>query len=293
MSLYKHHDLLGYTLTPGWRGPGSANSVHTIGADGLRYSGERPASSEGAILAVGDSFTYGDEVNDEETWPAQLQRLTGRLVLNGGVTGYGFDQIVLRAEQLVALFRPSTVIASFIADDIQRMEMSRVWWRDKPWFAIEGDELVLKGVPVPNRTPILPVHIRGRVDQVLIRWPQYLQHLVGYHWRVHRRGHGLVLAQRLIERLAALRHSARIVVMAQYAMNDFADFSIDKVRRSATQSVLACASRHGLATLDTFQRLYAEPRRREFYGSVHLNARGNAVAGAALATFLRPLVPAR
>jgi hypothetical protein len=33
---------------------------------------------------------------DEETWPTQLQRLTGRRVLNGGVTGYGFDQMVLQ-----------------------------------------------------------------------------------------------------------------------------------------------------------------------------------------------------
>jgi hypothetical protein len=41
----------------------------------------------------------------------------GRRVLNGGVTGYGFDQMVLRAEQLIAAHKPSVVIASFIADD--------------------------------------------------------------------------------------------------------------------------------------------------------------------------------
>ena len=60
------------------------------------------ASPGAPILAVGDSFTFGDEVNDGQTWPAQLQLLTGRRVLNGGVSGYGFDQIVLRAEQLAA-----------------------------------------------------------------------------------------------------------------------------------------------------------------------------------------------
>ena len=43
-------------------------------------------------MAVGDSFTFGDEVNDGQTWPAQLQQLTGRRVINGGVSGYGFDQ---------------------------------------------------------------------------------------------------------------------------------------------------------------------------------------------------------
>ena len=81
-------------------------------------------------MAVGDSLTYGDEVRDEEAWPAQLQRLTGRRVLNGGVTGYGFDQIVLRAEQLTNMHKPSVVVVGFIADDIRRTEMRRMWWRD-------------------------------------------------------------------------------------------------------------------------------------------------------------------
>lgn len=54
-------------------------------------------------MAVGDSFTYGEYVGDLDAWPAQLQRLTGRSGLNGGVSGYGLDQIVVRAERLMAL----------------------------------------------------------------------------------------------------------------------------------------------------------------------------------------------
>ena len=54
------------------------------------HRGRRPAADESGgeqvagapILAVGNSFTYGDEVNDGQTWPAQLQLLTGRRVLN-------------------------------------------------------------------------------------------------------------------------------------------------------------------------------------------------------------------
>ena len=62
----------------------------------------------------------------------QLQQLTGRRVLNGGVSGYGFDQTVLRAEQLAARYKPSAIVVSFIADDIQRTEMRRLWSADKP-----------------------------------------------------------------------------------------------------------------------------------------------------------------
>ena len=117
-SLFIHSDLLGHVPNPGFSGPGVGRSFHTIDADGLRFSGERPVSSERPILTVGDSYTYGDEVRDEEAWPAQLQRIMGRPVLNGGVTGYGFDQTVLRAEQLVDRHNPSVVIVGFITHTI-------------------------------------------------------------------------------------------------------------------------------------------------------------------------------
>ena len=137
---------------PSWgtcRAPATAAAGTTIEADGLRRTGEQVAGAP--ILAVGDSFTYGDEVNDGQTWPAQLQLLTGRRVLNAGVSGYGFDQIVLRAEQLAARLKPSVIVVSFIADDIRRTEMRRLWSADKPYFVIDDGKLALRGVPVPPR----------------------------------------------------------------------------------------------------------------------------------------------
>src|SRR5262245_52776777 len=40
----------------------------------------------GGMLAVGDSFTAGSEVRDNETWPAHLERMIGVPVVNGIVT---------------------------------------------------------------------------------------------------------------------------------------------------------------------------------------------------------------
>lgn len=276
---------------PGFSTSGFGNSFHTIQTDGLRHSGATTGARDGSILAVGDSFTYGDEVLDEEAWPAQLQKLTGRRVLNGGVTGYGFDQIVLRAEQLVAIHKPSIVIVSFIADDVWRTEMRRMWWRDKPWFAIEGEELMLKGVPVPHRTR-LPLEVRRRMDKVLVDLPPFLQHLLGYHSRVHRAGRGVEIAQRLTGRLAALgaKHHARMVVMAQYPPVVWVNEPEARRQRRVTEAVLGRAATHGLATLDTFRRLAAEPKPGSFYAVTHMNARGNSMIASLLAAALPALL---
>lgn len=286
-----HDSLLGYVPNPGFCGAGFGRSFHTIDADGLRFGGEGQVSGEGSILAVGDSFTYGDEVRDEESWPAQLQRLTGRRVLNGGVTGYGFDQIVLRAEQLAAVHGPAVIIVSFIAEDIQRMEMRCIWWRKKPWFAIEEDRLVLRGVPVPDR-PRLPARIRLRVERILLELPRIVQHLVGYHVRVHPAGLGLSIALRLVERLAGLQvdRPVRIVMMAQYAPYFWRYKELAARERGLTQAILDRAAACGLATTDTFHRFAPEPTPEDFYGHAHLNARGNLMVASLLAATLPALL---
>ena len=289
--LHVHDSLLGHVPRAGATATVASGAPVTIGADGLRFSGEDLASTEGPILAVGDSFTYGEDVGDTDAWPAQLQKLTGRRVLNGGVTGYGFDQIVLRTERLVETYKPSVVIVSFIADDIRRTEMRRLWWYDKPWFAIEDDQLVLKGVPVPQRTT-LPLKVRHGLEKILFELPYILQHLLGYHARIHRPDTGRAIALQLIERLARLqaKHQVRIVVMAQYDPQVWIDGAPAAEQRRLTQAILDGASTNGLAILDTFRRFATEPNPREFYGTMHLNPRGNRMVASLLAARLPDLL---
>jgi len=294
--LFLHDDLLGHVPNPGFSGPGFGRSFHTIDADGFRSCGERPApvegSDEGSILTVGDSFTYGDEVRDEETWPAQLQRLTGRRVLNGGVTGYGFDQMVLRAEQLAAAHNPSVLVVGFIVDDVRRAEMRRMWWRDKPWFEVEDDRLALKGVPVPVHRSRLPPHIRQRMDTTLLALPALLQNLFGYHRRVHRAGFGVEIAKRLIERLARLQaeRDLKVVLMIQYPPDTWTHRGYLNYQRRLAQALLDSAASHGVATVDTYRRLAAEPNQRDFYASAHMNPRGNLLVASLLSATLPGLI---
>jgi hypothetical protein len=144
-----------YDLRLGWiPRPGRFGSDWTSNVDalGVRYNGRNMAVTGRPILAVGDSFTFGDEVEDDETWPAYLEEILNKRVINAGVGAYGIDQAVLRAEQLLSEYEPNVVILSFISDDITRTELSfypygRGW---KPYFEIYDGVLSLQNVPVPK-----------------------------------------------------------------------------------------------------------------------------------------------
>lgn len=287
-----HDPGLGYAPKPGFRGSGAGGWPVTVDADGLRdCGGGLEAGEERAILAVGDSYTFGEEVGDAETWPAQLQRLSGRRVLNGGVSGYGFDQIVLRAERLAATHEPAMVIAGFIADDVRRTEMRRLWGRDKPWFALDGDRLRLQGVPVPERRRRAPAWLRHRLDRALIGLPAPLQHVFGYHVRQNPAGQGQTIAIHLIERLLRLgeRHRCRVVLLAQYHPQVWVDRTFAAEERRVTELVLDRARSLGLATVDTFSRFAIEPAAASFYVNTHLSGRGNAMVASLLAARLPEL----
>ena len=183
---------------------------------------------------MGDSYTWGEDVSDLD---AQLQRLSGRRVLNGG--GTGFDQTVLRTERLVERYKPEVVIVSFIADDIGRCEMRRMWWHDKPWFALEDGQLALKGVPVPKRAWRWPRLVQ-RVERIVFELSPVAQHVLGYNARAHRPGVGPKIALRLVERLARLQaeSGAKIVVMAQYEPRAWVSRQLADEQRARTQPVL-------------------------------------------------------
>jgi hypothetical protein len=94
-----------YDRTVGWApNPDFVSAQYNVGPDGLRLMPPlRPGDAQApVVLTTGDSFTEGDEVNDNQSWPAYLQPLVGRRTLNAGVGGVGLDQTVLRTEQMVA-----------------------------------------------------------------------------------------------------------------------------------------------------------------------------------------------
>ena len=68
-----YHERLGWLPNPARRSMSGVTC--TIGENFLRSNGPTEGvelDPTGLILAVGDSFTFGSEVEDAETWPAHL-----------------------------------------------------------------------------------------------------------------------------------------------------------------------------------------------------------------------------
>ena len=249
---------LGFSPTPNFK---SAE----INYDALSYRiGPALPEDEAAqppVVALGDSYTHGDEVADGETWPARLQAILHRRVVNAGVTGYGIDQTILRAERAVAELKPAAMVIGFIPDDLRRAEMRRVWGTEKPYFTLEGNDLKLHDVPVPpspapRDTLDWAQWIFGysvAVDTVL-RHKGWQYEWAVDHERVLPRGEGERIACALMQRLAGLARNAQApaLIVAQYDPYSWQDAEFVKEQRRLAAVVLKCATDAGMATVDTF-----------------------------------------
>ncbi|MBI5814204.1 MAG: hypothetical protein HZB29_01185 [Nitrospinae bacterium] len=73
------------------------------------------------ISSYGDSFTFCQDVNDDQTWQYYLSGFTKTKVLNYGVKGYGPDQALLKMERdLNSGRRTDIIILAVLSENIAR-----------------------------------------------------------------------------------------------------------------------------------------------------------------------------
>ena len=94
----------------------------SINAWGYRGPERPPEKPDGTlrIAALGDSFTLGYGVRDDETWPAQLERELGVEVLNFGVADADTRAEVNYLEGYALSFQPDVVLLAFFLNDAGR-----------------------------------------------------------------------------------------------------------------------------------------------------------------------------
>lgn len=111
--------------TPNQRGrrtiPGVLDYTFSNSSLGLRGKEIGPKTGP-RILLLGDSFTYGFGVNDDQTFAYQLQQLTGYEVINAGNGGTGTDYALRFFETVGKDFNSDLVVLCFFANDFQDNE---------------------------------------------------------------------------------------------------------------------------------------------------------------------------
>ena len=151
----RYDPRLGWTNQPGYRSDDRVPFRITINEQGLRADHEyaaEPAEGITRIAVVGDSTTFGEEVDDQQTLPVYLeQRLPDSEILNFGVHGYGAGQMLLLLEERVFDYRPDLVVVVYLTLDVFR-DTEAEFVHPKPIFTVEDGRLELRNVPVPEAT---------------------------------------------------------------------------------------------------------------------------------------------
>jgi hypothetical protein len=260
VNAYAHYDdNLGWTEKADWTWLGDAPRVSTT-RDGIRNNSagavRQPPSA--AILAVGDSFTFGSDVADNETWPAVLERLLEAPVVNAAVEGFGLDQSVLRIEALMSSLQPRAVLLGVFEQDILRATYSR-FEKPKPYFRVLGELLERYNSPVP-------IDALERDDQPwwrLLAGRSYaldrlLTVLDPFDWGgfgYERTGEdpvslGGLLVQRLAESLR--RTGTPLILVVQYAGETISE---NHERPEHVAALIARAQQLGITVVDEFDDL--------------------------------------
>lgn len=103
------------------------------------------------FLAIGDSFTYGLDVAEQENFAEILSMLPDVELLNMSVPGYGIDQAYLKYQHYGARYAPQVIIFGVYVSDYERSSVGFTTFA-KPVFKFDGGriDLLAKVVQEPR-----------------------------------------------------------------------------------------------------------------------------------------------
>ncbi len=137
----KADDLLGYVPKKGLK-IGCNGEKYTISKRGFRtYEGFN--FSESNHLIIGDSFGFGDELDDSEVLSYLFYKKHNIKNINAAVYGYGIDQMTLRALKIIKNKKIDRVIMITSPGGVDRVNKSVRNKVKKPFFLFDGEKLVL------------------------------------------------------------------------------------------------------------------------------------------------------
>ena len=110
-----------------------------------------PLEQDAIILAFGDSLTFGTGAKQAMSYPARLQQITNRKVINAGIPGEISAKGLRRLPYLLQIHQPDLVILCHGANDILRkMNLTKTKSNIQKMIHLireSGSEVILLAVP--------------------------------------------------------------------------------------------------------------------------------------------------
>jgi hypothetical protein len=136
----------GWTLAPNLKNKLHYGSYINSNIKGIR--GEKNNFPKSKILFFGDSFCFGEGVEDNQTIPAYFEEENkGISSVNLGVHGYGIDQQYMYMKNTISYYKPKLTCFIIADNDFRRNFMD---FRDsaKPKFELKDNNLIVQNIPV-------------------------------------------------------------------------------------------------------------------------------------------------
>jgi acyl-CoA thioesterase-1 len=135
----------------------------------LAGCGDRPKMerlpTDAVLLAFGDSLTFGTGANEDESYPAQLERLIGRRVVRAGVPGEVTAQALARLPEALDEHAPRLLLLCIGGNDFLRRlgnQQAERNVREMVKLATSrGVAVMLIGTPEPGFTVSPPAFYAG------------------------------------------------------------------------------------------------------------------------------------
>jgi lysophospholipase L1-like esterase len=166
---------------------------------------------DAVVLAFGDSLTHGTGAAENESYPAQLEKLIGRRVVRAGVPGEVTAQALARLPSTLDEHAPRLLLLCIGGNDfLRRLGNSQAEANVREMVKLarsRGVEVLLIGTPEPGITVTPPAFYAGIAKQFTL---PYEESVVGEVLRdsslksdpIHPNAQGYgVIAGRLAERL--------------------------------------------------------------------------------------------
>ena len=144
------------------------------------------------IAFLGDSYTFGSGVEDDETFAAVIETmLEDTWSDNFGIGAYGIDQMWMALRHYALPLEPDLVILSFIRYDLDRSLSSYREdhvWRWKPAFSLSDGALVPMTFDSRPNAARRFIHQQSRFYRLWRKLENSLsaRYAVGYRWRLNR-----------------------------------------------------------------------------------------------------------